>query len=119
MPRVKRGFKRRRRHKKILALAKGYFGRKSKTYRAAVEQVRHSLAYAYRDRKQRKREFRKLWIARINAAVRPLGLRYSEFIHLLNKKNIQLDRKVLAVMAVQDPEGFAKLVDFVRDGGQK
>ena len=98
MSRVKRGTKRRRRHNKILALASGFYGRKSKTYRAAAEQVRRSLASSYTGRKLRKRDFRRLWIVRINAAVRMNGMRYSDFIYLLNKAGIQLDRKVLQIL---------------------
>jgi large subunit ribosomal protein L20 len=114
MSRVKRGTKRRRRHNKILALASGYYGRKSTTYRAAAEQVRRALADAYTGRKLRKRNFRRLWIVRINAAARLHGLRYSELIHLLNKSGIQLDRKVLANIAVTDPEGFARIVETAK-----
>jgi len=117
MSRVKRGTKRRRRHNKILALASGYYGRKSKTYRAAAEQVRRSLANSYTGRKLRKRDFRRLWIIRINAAARINGMRYSELIHLLNKAGIKLDRKVLANIAVNDPEGFTRIVSLAAKAG--
>jgi len=114
MPRVKRGVIARRRRKKILKLAKGFRGAKGKLYRSAINAVWKALSYAYRDRKVRKREFRKLWIMRINAAVRQYDLSYSKFIYLLKKKNIGLDRKVLADMAVNDPQGFEKLVTSVK-----
>jgi len=112
--RVKTGFKRRRRHKKILKLAKGYYQRRHSTYKNAEESVRRALAYAYRDRKVRKREFRKLWIARINAAVREYGLSYSKFIHLLKEKGIELNRKMLSELAIREPENFKKLVESVK-----
>jgi len=112
--RVKTGYTRRRRHKKILKLAKGYYQRRHSTYKNAEESVRRALAYAYRDRKVRKREFRKLWIARINAAVREYGLSYSKFINLLKQKNIELNRKVLSEMAIREPETFKKLVETVK-----
>ncbi len=117
MSRVKRGTKRRRRHNKILALASGYYGRKSTTYRAAAEQVRRSLAHAYKGRKLRKRDFRRLWIVRINAAARLHGMRYGELIHLMKKAGVQLDRKVLANIAVNDPDGFARIVSLVAKVG--
>ncbi len=113
--RVKTGFTRRRRHKKILKLAKGYYQRRHSTYKNAEESVRRALAYAYRDRKVRKREFRKLWIARINAAVREYGLSYSKFINLLKQNNIELNRKVLSEMAIREPETFKKLVETVKN----
>ncbi len=113
--RVKTGYTRRRRHKKILKLAKGYYQRRHSTYKNAEESVRRALAYAYRDRKVRKREFRKLWIARINAAVREYGLSYSKFINLLKQKNIELNRKVLSEMAIREPETFKKLVETVKN----
>lgn len=106
MPRVKGGYTARRRRKKILKLAKGYFGSKSTIYRTAHEQVMRSLRYAYRDRKQRKREFRKLWISRINAAAKLNGTKYSILIHGLALANVQVNRKVLADLAVNDPKGF-------------
>jgi LSU ribosomal protein L20P len=100
--------------KKILKLAKGYYGQKHRSYRRAKEQVMHSLNYAYRDRKDRKRQFRALWITRINAAARLNGLSYSQFINGLKKSGIELDRKILADMAVNDMEAFAKLVETAR-----
>jgi len=114
MARVKGGVRTRARHKKILKLAKGYFGAKSKLYRTANEAVMKSLSYAYRDRKQKKREFRKLWIARINAAARMNGLSYSKFMNGLKKAGINLNRKVLADMAVNDANGFKMLVEKVK-----
>ncbi|MFM8333760.1 MAG: 50S ribosomal protein L20 [Candidatus Methylumidiphilus sp.] len=110
MPRVKRGVTAHARHKKILKLAKGYYGARSRVYRVAKQAVIKAGQYAYRDRRQRKRQFRALWIARINAAVREQGLSYSRFIDLLKKASVDLDRKVLADMAVYDKEGFADLV---------
>lgn len=96
--------------KKILKLAKGYYGAKHRSYRRAKEQILRSLQYEYRDRRLRKREFRRLWIQRINAAARLNGLSYNQFINGLKKAGVEFDRKVLADIAVQDPEGFAKLV---------
>ncbi len=107
--RVKRGFKARRRRKKILKLARGFRGGRSKLFRTAADALDKALMYAYRDRKVRKREFRRLWIARINAGARMNGLSYSKFIHGLKLANVELDRKVLAELAVSDPEGFAKI----------
>ncbi|NPA54224.1 MAG: 50S ribosomal protein L20 [Aquificae bacterium] len=101
--------------KKILKLAKGYYGQKHRSYRRAKEQVFRSLQYEYRDRRLRKRDFRKLWIQRINAAARLNGLSYSRFIHGLKLAGIDLDRKVLADIAVTDPEGFAKLAETARN----
>lgn len=115
MPRVKRGFKARRRRKKILKHAKGYYGSRSTLYRVARETVHRAWCYAYRDRRQRKRQFRRLWITRINAAARQNGLNYSSFIGGLNKAGIELDRKVLADLAVFDPAGFAKVAQAARD----
>ena len=100
--------------KKILKLAKGYYGQKHRSYRRAKEQVMHSLNYAYRDRKDRKRQFRALWITRINAAARLNGLSYSQFINGLKKSGIELDRKILADMAVNDMEAFVKLVETAK-----
>ncbi len=100
--------------KKILKLAKGYYGAKHRSYRRAKEQVLRSLQYEYRDRRLRKREFRRLWIQRINAAARLNGLSYSKFINGLKKAGVELDRKVLADIAVRDPEGFAKLVETAK-----
>lgn len=114
MARVKGAVRTRARHKKVLKLAKGYFGAKSKLYRTANEAVMKSLSYAYRDRKQRKRDFRKLWIARINAAARMNGLSYSKFMNALKKAGITLNRKVLADMAVNDASGFKMLVEKVK-----
>ncbi len=111
MSRVKRGTKTRRRHKRILKQAKGYFGRKSKLFRVANQQVLKSGNYAYRDRRRKKRDFRKLWITRINAASRQNGLSYSNFINGLKKAGIELDRKILADMAVNDKEAFSTLVE--------
>ncbi len=110
--RVKRGFKARRRRKKILKLAKGYRGGRSKLFRTAADAVDKALMYAYRDRRVRKRDFRKLWIARINAAVRMHNLSYSKFIHGLKLAGVELDRKVMAELAISDPAGFAKIADL-------
>jgi large subunit ribosomal protein L20 len=115
MPRVKRGNKRTERRKKILALAKGYYGTKSKLYRSAKESVEKALKYAYTGRKLKKRDFRKLWIVRINAACRLNGMKYSQFIHGLKLAEIELDRKVLADLAVKQPESFAALAGQVKD----
>lgn len=115
MPRVKGGYTTRRRRKKILKLAKGYYGRKSKAFRPANEQVLKSLAYAYRDRRNRKRDFRKLWIARINAGARQNGLSYSKFMHGLKAAGIQVNRKMLAELAVNDPGAFAELVNLAKN----
>ena len=109
--RVKTGTTRRKRHKKILKMAKGYYSGRRKHFRKAKEQVERSLVYAFRDRKQKKRDFRKLWIIRINAGCRLNGISYSRFIHGLKKANIELDRKILADMAMNQPELFAQLVE--------
>ena len=111
MPRVKRGVQARRRHNKILKQAKGYYGARSRVYRVAKQAVIKAGQYAYRDRKQRKRQFRALWIVRINAAVRQHDMRYSSFINGLKKAGIELDRKVLAEMAVYNKADFAKIVE--------
>ena len=111
MPRVKRGVTARARHKKILALAKGYRGRRKNVYRVAKQAVMKAGQYAYRDRRNKKRDFRRLWIARINAATRELGLTYSQFINGMNKAGITLDRKVLADIAVHDKAAFAGIVE--------
>ena len=111
MARVKTGVVRRRRHKKVLKLAKGFYSGRRKHFRKAKEQLERSLVYAYRDRKNKKRDFRKLWIIRINAACRLNGISYSRFINALNKANIQLDRKILADMAMNDPEAFKVVVN--------
>jgi large subunit ribosomal protein L20 len=105
----------RKHKKKILKLAKGYRGMRHTSYRRAKEAVMRALYYQYRDRKLRKREFRRLWIARINAAVRPYGLNYSRFIYGLKLAGIELNRKILADMAVRDPEAFTKIVDRVKE----
>lgn len=110
MARVKRGVQSHARHKKILKLAKGYRGRNSTCFRMAIERVEKALQYAYRDRRAKKRNFRGLWIQRINAGVRQHGMVYSRFIDGLNKAGIALDRKVLADIAVREPEAFAALV---------
>ena len=107
--RVKRGYKARRRRKKVLKLAKGYRGARSKLFRTAADAVDKALMYAYRDRKARKRDFRQLWIARINAAARINNLSYSKFINGLKLADIELDRKVLAELAISDPSGFAHI----------
>src|SRR5918911_1116790 len=111
MPRVKRSVHARKKRRKVLEQAKGYWGLKHSTYRHAKEQVEHSLAYAYRDRKARKREFRRLWILRINAAARQNGLSYNQFVSGCRKAEIALDRKVLADLAVSDPEAFAAVAE--------
>jgi large subunit ribosomal protein L20 len=111
MPRVKRAVHAQKKRRKVLEQAKGYWGRKSTHYRYAKEQVEHSLVYAYRDRKVRKREFRKLWITRINAAARANGLSYNQFVHGLSKAGIELDRKVLADLAVSDPVAFGAIAE--------
>ena len=110
MPRVKRGIMTHKRHKKILDRAKGYWGGKSRLFKTANEAVAHSLQYAYRDRRNKKREFRRLWIARINAATRANGMQYSRFIEGLTKAGIEIDRKILADIAVNDQAAFADLV---------
>ena len=111
MPRVKRSVNARKKRRKVLEQAKGYYGVKHSSYRRAKEQVQRSLKYAYRDRRVRKREFRKLWIVRINAGARANGLSYNAFMHGLKLAEIELDRKVLADMAVADPASFASLVE--------
>ena len=114
MARIKMSVNAKKRRRKVFKLAKGYFGAKSKQYRAATEQVARSLRYAYIGRRLRKRDFRKLWIARINAAVRPYGLSYSRFINGLKLAGIEVNRKILAALAVNDPQAFAKLVDAAK-----
>lgn len=111
MPRAKRGFKARRRRNKVLKLAKGYRGARSKLFRSATEAVDRALNYAFRDRKVRKRDFRALWIARINAAARENGLSYSRLIFGIKQAGIGLDRKILAQLAVTDPSGFSAVVN--------
>lgn len=111
MARVKRGVPSRARRKKILKLAKGYRGRSKNCYRIAIEKVEKALSYAYRDRRNKKRDFRALWIQRINAGTREYGMKYSQFINGLKILNIQLDRKVLSDMAISEKESFKKLVE--------
>ena len=114
MARVKRGVTSRARHKKILQRASGYRGRSSRCYRIALQRVEKAMQYAYRDRRCRKRDFRSLWIQRINAAVRAMGVSYSQFIHGLNVLSIDLDRKILSDMAIREPEAFQALVKKVQ-----
>ena len=114
MPRVKRALNAHKKRRTVLSRAKGYYGAKSRSYRAAKEQVQHSLQYAYRDRRNKKREIRRLWITRINAACRINGLSYSVFMHGLKTAGIELDRKVLSDMAIKDPEGFAQLCEVAK-----
>jgi large subunit ribosomal protein L20 len=114
MPRVKRGVQVGRRHKKILRQAKGVRGRSKNTIKAALPRIEKDMVYAYRDRRARKRDFRALWIQRINAGVRELGLTYSRFVAGLRKAGIELDRKVLADLAARDPAGFKAVVDRVK-----
>jgi large subunit ribosomal protein L20 len=111
MPRVKRSVNARKKRRKVLAQAKGYFGIKKSSYKYAKEQVDHSLVYAYRDRRNRKRSFRQLWIIRINAAARQEGLSYNQFIAGCKKANIELDRKVLADLAVREPAAFKAVAE--------
>lgn len=110
MARVKRGLMTKKRHKKILERAEGYWGRKKSNFKIANEQVMKSGQYAFRDRRQKKRDFRQLWIARISAGCRANGVRYSEFIHGLSQKGIQIDRKILSELAITDPQAFTALV---------
>jgi large subunit ribosomal protein L20 len=115
MPRVKRAVSAKKKRRTVLEQAKGYYGNKSRSYRAAKEQVQHSLQYAYRDRRNKKREIRRLWITRINAAARINGLSYSAFMNGLRKAEIALDRKVLSDLAINDPAAFTKLVDIAKE----
>ncbi|NOR21900.1 MAG: 50S ribosomal protein L20 [Candidatus Aminicenantes bacterium] len=115
MPKVRRGTKKSRRRSKILKLAKGYWGARSRNYRTAKEAVERALLYAYRDRRTRKRDFRRLWIIRIKAAAENNGLSYSRFIHGLKELNIELDRKILAELAVNSPQTFFEIVQKVKD----
>ena len=115
MPRATNAVARRRRKKKVLDQAKGYYGRKHSSYRLANEQVMRSGMYAYRDRRTRKRDFRRLWITRINAAARINGLSYSELIHGLGEAGIEVNRKMLADIAVRDPETFSRFADKARE----
>lgn len=111
MPRVKRGVTARARHKKVLAKAKGYYGARSRVFRVAKQAVTRAAQYAYRDRRQRKRDFRSLWIIRINAAAREHGMSYSVFMNCLKKLSVSIDRKVLADIAVHDPAAFAVIAE--------
>ena len=115
MARIKRAVNAHKKRRKVLKLAKGYWGSKSKQYRTASEQVRRSLRYAYEGRKMRKRDFRRLWITRINAAARINGMSYSTFINGLKKKNIEVNRKMLADLAVNDAAAFAQLVEIAKE----
>jgi len=119
MPRVKRGTKRRQRRKKILERASGYFLTKSKLYRAAKESVERGLKFAYSGRKQKKRQFRAIWIVRIGAAAKANGISYNQFISGLKKSGVELDRKMLADIAVNDPTGFAALVETAKRAQQQ
>ncbi len=110
MPRVKRGILTKKRHKRVLKAAKGYYGARSRLFKSAHEAVNKALNYAYRDRKVKKRQFRGMWIVRINAACRENGISYSRFIDLLNKKEIGLNRKVLSEIAISDPAAFSGIV---------
>ena len=114
MPRVKRGFKARQRRNKVLKLAKGYRGARSKLFRSATEAVDRALNYAFRDRRVKKRDFRALWITRINAAARINGLSYSKLIHGLKTAKVEIDRKVLADLAVSDPQGFGAIASLAK-----
>lgn len=114
MARVKRGVVARARHKKVLKQAKGYYGARSRVYRVAVQAVTKAGQYAYRDRRQRKRQFRQLWIARINAAARQNGMSYSRFINGLKKASVEIDRKILSDIAVHDKAAFSALVDAAK-----
>lgn len=119
MPRARGGFKTRSRRKKVLEMAKGYYSGKSRLYRVATEAVDKGLRHAYKDRRLKKREFRKLWITRINIAARAAGITYSQFIAGLKKQQIELDRKVLADMAVNDIKSFNELVELVKEHGKE
>ncbi|MBI4474039.1 MAG: 50S ribosomal protein L20 [Acidobacteria bacterium] len=119
MPRVKRGTKRHNRRKKLLTLAKGYYLNKSKLYKFAKESVEKALGYAYRDRKARKRDFRRLWIIRIGAAARQNGLNYNQFISGLKQAGVTLDRKVLADLAIQDPAAFTRLAETAKGAARQ
>ena len=116
MARVKNGAVTKARHKKVLKQAKGYFGSKHRLYKSAKEQLMHSGQYAFRDRKQKKRNFRKLWITRINAACRQNGISYSRFIEGLNKAGVEVNRKMLSEIAINDPKMFSEFVKIARDG---
>jgi len=110
MPRANSSMPRHRRHRKMVKQARGYYGARSRNFRTAKDAVFKALRYSYRDRRQRKRQFRRLWIVRINAAARQHGMSYSQFMHALRDRNVELNRKILADMAVNDPEGFEALV---------
>ena len=114
MPRVKRAVNAKKKRRTTLDRAKGYYGGKSRSYRAAKEQVQHSLQYQYRDRRNKKREIRKLWITRINTGARANGMSYSVFMNGLEKAGVELDRKVLSDMAINDPQAFAALVETAK-----
>ena len=114
MPRANSSVPRHRRHRKIVKLAKGYRGSRNSNFKTAKDAVEKGLLYAYRDRRQNKRNFRKLWITRINAAVRTNGMSYSKFISSMKDKNVEINRKSLAYMAVHDPDGFAEIVNSVK-----
>ena len=116
MPRARGGFKTRRRRKKVLKLAKGFYGARSKLYKVATQAVDKALLHAYKDRRIKKREFRSLWIVRINAAVRAMGMSYSQFMNKLKNMDIQLNRKALADLAYNDPKAFNNLVETVKKG---
>ena len=116
MPRVKRSVNARKKRRKVLEEAKGYYGRKNSSYNLAKEQVMRSGAYAYRDRRVRKRDFRRLWITRINAAARAEGMSYSEFMHGLGKAGVEVNRKMLADIAVNDRDAFRRFVELAREG---
>ena len=119
MPRVRRGPTRAQKRRKILKLAKGYYGARSKAHRVAKEAVERAGAFAYRDRRQKKRQFRRLWVARVNAAARANGLTYSRLIDGLKKAGSDLDRKMLADLAVRDPRAFARVVEVAREALEK
>jgi len=114
MARVKRGTVKRRKHKKVLKKARGYYGSKSRSYKIAKEQLLKSMSYAYRDRKNNKRNFRRLWITRINAAARINGISYNEFISGLKKASVVINRKILSEIAVSDPDAFKKLTEIAK-----
>lgn len=114
MTRVKRGQVKRRKHKKVLKEARGYYGSKSRSYKIAKEQLLKSMSYAYRDRKNNKRNFRRLWITRINAAARINGISYNEFISGLKKASVDINRKILSELAVSDPDAFQKLTEIAK-----
>lgn len=114
MPRVKRAVSAKKKRRTVLTRAKGYYGNKSRSYKAAKEQVQHSLQYTYRDRRNKKREIRRLWITRINAGARLNGMSYSAFMHGLKLAGITLDRKVLSDMAINDPASFAKVAELAK-----